>query len=69
VVGLHARDHSELGESRDVGRGDVLGMLDPEATIARSVHASDVAEDVELEANGTITDGVHDDVQARGIGA
>ena len=34
VVGLHRGDHAELLEPRNVGRVEVLGVLDPPAQIA-----------------------------------
>jgi hypothetical protein len=69
VVGLHARNDTELRESRDVGRGNVLGVLDAKATVTRSVLAGDVTEDVELEADGPVTDCMDDDMEAGGVGA
>src|SRR5205085_2153192 len=48
VVGLHARDDTELCEPGNVGWSDVLGVLDTESPVTRTVLAFNSFIDVEL---------------------
>ena len=68
VVRLHAGDDAELAEPRDLRRGDVLRVLNAEATIPLAVFFCDALEDVELGANRPVADGVHDHVEAGFVG-
>src|SRR2546423_508388 len=54
VVRLHAWYDAEFAEAGDVRRGDVLRVLDAEATIPWPVLARDPLEDVELQVDGAI---------------
>jgi hypothetical protein len=41
----------------------VLRVLDPEASILRSVLARDALEDIELESDRSVPNGMHENVQ------
>ena len=63
VIGLHARDHAQRAEARDVRRRDVLRVLDAEAAILRPVLLLDARVVVELDANRAVADRVHHHLQ------
>ena len=69
MVRLHARDDAQRAESRNVRRRQVLGVLDAEAAVARTVLARHALEDVEQRRVGPIADRVNDHVQAGLVGA
>jgi hypothetical protein len=46
----------------------MLCVLDPEATVARTILTFHPLEDAELEIDGAVTNRVYDDVQARFVG-
>src|SRR5438270_10547717 len=68
MIRLHARNYAKLREARDVGGGDVLRVLDPEASIARAVLALHALEDIELQIYRPIPNRVDDHVQMRLVG-
>ena len=53
----------------DVGRPEMLGVLDPEPPVARSVRPRQAVVDVEDQAVGPLADGVHRHLQPGGIGS
>ena len=73
MVRLHARDDLQLGEARNVGGSDVLGVLDSEPPITGTILTLHSLEDIELQVDGAVSDRVNDNVQvclisARGPG-
>ena len=49
------------------GGCEVLGVLDPEAAVARAVLLRHTLEDVELQADRAVTDRVDYDLEARAV--
>ena len=68
VGGLHRGDDLQLGEARDVGGVDQLGVLDPVAE-AVAISGADFGEAVERLAVGGVADGVDGHLVAEEIGA
>ena len=63
MIRLHARDHAERCEARDVRRAQMLRVLDAEAPVARTVLANHALVDVELRSDRAVADRVDDHVQ------
>ena len=68
MIGLHARDHAERAEARNVRGREMLRVLDAEPSISRPVLARDALEDVELRADRAIADRVHDHMKSGLVG-
>src|ERR1022692_2991657 len=59
MYALHGGDDAELSETRDIGRAEVLGVLDaPAQVLLLGVGFEGLLEDVEGFAVGTVADGV-----------
>ena len=69
VIGLHRRDHAQLGEAAVVLRAQVLGVLDAEAPVARPVCPCHAIVDRQEDGVGAVTDRVDGDLQSRRVGA
>ena len=67
MIWLHAGDHAELGEPRDILGGNVLGVLDAKPPIARSVELCHALEYVQLQSNGAVAYRMHRHLQPSGI--
>src|SRR5713226_5388718 len=63
VVGLHARNHPEPSEPREIFRANVLRVLDAEP-VARGVPAAHALEQVQDLGVGAVADGVNGDLNA-----
>ena len=63
MVRLHGGDDAELGEARDVGRAQVLGVLDPEPPVAGAVLLLDALVDVEQLRVRAVADRVDLDLE------
>ena len=50
--------HLKLGEAREIGRVNVLGVLDAEAAVGGAVRLRDLLEQVQDVAVGLVADGV-----------
>ena len=64
MVRLHACDHAQLREPRNVRRGNVLCVLDTEPSIAGAIFLCDALENVQLCSDRFVADGVDDQVQS-----
>src|SRR5207244_636037 len=58
MIGLHRRDHMQLGEAVEVLRGHVLSVFYAPAAIAGTVRFLDLSIDIEDGGNSGVTDGV-----------
>ena len=67
MQGLHAGDHAEFAEARDVRGGCVLDVLDAVAGIFGSVYGRGIFVGVEGGANGAIADGVGEDLNSPAV--
>ena len=61
---LHARDHAELAEARNVDRLDRFDVLDARAAILRAVHFFGVFVSIERRAHAVVADCVREKLQA-----
>ena len=81
MIGLHAGDDAEPAETRDLGRREMLGVLDAETAVVarrsgrrgrrggrRAILMLDALVDVEERAVRLIADRVNHDLEAGGIG-
>ncbi len=69
MVRLHAGDHVERGEAREVVGRDVLRVLDARPPVAGAVALAEARQPIEMQADGAVADRMHDEMQSSGIGA
>ena len=69
VIRLHAGNHAQRGEARNVRRREVLRMLDAKSPVTRSMLGDHALVDVELRPVCEISNRVDDEVQTSRIRA